>query len=349
MLFRSHDYTGEWVKDAEGHAHKCANEGCNETDTKANHISSGPATETTAEVCTACGYEIAPKLEHVHNYTVLDKDDTNHWYECACGVADEATRVAHTGTDDNNCDTEVKCSCGYTVTAAKTHDFTGAWNKDADGHWHVCANAGCTVAETKANHVYDNDADTNCNDCGFVREVSGGDIGGGDVGGDDVGGGTTDSNSQTITSIGGSVDIDVTVTYDKEADTVDESPVYYVTITWDDMTFEYNSAAVEYSWNPDTLKYDIATTIGVGSWTEHTAKIYIENRSNAAITVSASWRPEDGIEVAPVISGSVRLESAVGCVGTGRTGEITVSNPISGSITGDCKLGTIVLEIKAAD
>ncbi|MBR2387407.1 MAG: hypothetical protein IKB02_01420, partial [Clostridia bacterium] len=342
---KSHDYTGEWVKDAEGHAHKCANEGCNETDTKVGHISGGAATEEAAEVCTVCGYEITPALEHSHNYTVLDKDETEHWYKCSCGAVDEGTRTAHTGTDDNNCESEVVCNvCGYTITASKTHDYTGAWNSDANGHWHVCANAGCTVTETKADHVYDNDADATCNDCGFEREVSGGDIGGGD----DVGGGATGSNSQTITSIGGSVSIEVTATYKEGGTEIDETPIYSVIITWDDMTFEYNTATAEYVWNPDTLEYDEVESSNPGGWTEHQAKIYIENRSNAAVIVTAIWQPAEGVNASPVISkDSVKLDSAVGCVGTGKTAEIIVSNPTSGSITGSCTLGTIVLEIKA--
>ena len=348
---KSHDYTGEWVKDAEGHAHRCANEGCIAVEAMTGHTSSGPATETTPETCTECGYKIADAVEHKHDYVIRKNSETEHWFECSCGAELDGSRGAHYDTDDNNCQTEVKCTvCDYVVVDAKTHDYTGAWNKDADGHWHVCANAGCAVAEAKADHVYDNETDANCNDCGYVREVSSGGNEGGDLGGGDVGGGTTGSNSQTITSIGGSVNIEVTATYIKGTDVIDESPVYSVNISWDDMTFEYNSAAVEYTWNPDTLKYDIPTTTSAGGWTEKTAKIYIENRSNAAVVVTATWQAAEGVTVAPVLSTDrIRLESAVGCVGTGRTGEIIVSNPVIGSITGDCTLGTIVLEIKAAD
>ena len=50
------------------------------------------------------------------------------------------------------------------------HDFTGAWQYDADGHWHVCTDATCDATDTKANHTYDNACDTTC-ECGYVRTV----------------------------------------------------------------------------------------------------------------------------------------------------------------------------------
>ena len=66
---KTHDFeTAQWQKDVDGHWHVCNNEDCNQTDIKAEHISDGAATETKPEKCTACGYEIAPMLEHTHAY-----------------------------------------------------------------------------------------------------------------------------------------------------------------------------------------------------------------------------------------------------------------------------------------
>ena len=58
------------------------------------------------------------------------------------------------GDDDGDCSTPVYCIYhpDTVVIAAKSHDFSGEWNKDKDGHWHTCQNAGCTVPETKAHH-----------------------------------------------------------------------------------------------------------------------------------------------------------------------------------------------------
>ena len=66
---KTHDFeTAQWQKDVDGHWRVCNNEDCNQTDIKAEHISDGAATETKPEKCTACGYEIAPMLEHTHAY-----------------------------------------------------------------------------------------------------------------------------------------------------------------------------------------------------------------------------------------------------------------------------------------
>ena len=57
------------------------------------------------------------------------------------------------------------------MVAAKSHDFSGDWNKDEDGHWHICQNAGCTVAEPKIPHSGTDDGDCTtaviC-ECGYV-------------------------------------------------------------------------------------------------------------------------------------------------------------------------------------
>ncbi len=52
-----------------------------------------------------------------------------------------------------------------------THKFSGEWKYDADNHWHECtANDG--AIDTKVPHAYDNDADKDCNECGYERSVS---------------------------------------------------------------------------------------------------------------------------------------------------------------------------------
>ncbi len=71
----------------------------------------------------------------IHEYTVPQNDDTHHWNKCsACAATD--TKVEHSGTDDGDCTTEVKCSCGYIITAAKSHSFDNACDLD-------CNNTGC--------------------------------------------------------------------------------------------------------------------------------------------------------------------------------------------------------------
>ena len=56
-----------------------------------------------------------------------------------------------------------------------THTY-GAWSNDDADHWHECTDAACTdkagSIKDKAVHVYDNDADTTCNICGYVRTIT---------------------------------------------------------------------------------------------------------------------------------------------------------------------------------
>ena len=54
-----HDYGEAWVTDAENHWYACT---CGEIAEKAAHTPGAEATETTAQTCTVCGYEIAPAL-----------------------------------------------------------------------------------------------------------------------------------------------------------------------------------------------------------------------------------------------------------------------------------------------
>ena len=65
--------------------------------------------------------------------------------------------------------------------ATHTHSYNeNTWSKDTTNHWHECTDADCpNKAESikdKAAHVYDNDADANCNVCGYVRTVTPGNI-----------------------------------------------------------------------------------------------------------------------------------------------------------------------------
>ena len=55
-----HSFGTEWMTDGESHWYACS--GCGEIDGKEAHIPGAEATETTAQTCTACGYELAPAL-----------------------------------------------------------------------------------------------------------------------------------------------------------------------------------------------------------------------------------------------------------------------------------------------
>ena len=119
---------------------------------------------------------------HTHTYGAWSNDDADHWHECtdasctdrAGSIKDKAGHV-YDDAADTTCNV-----CGYvrTVTPpAPVHTHTyGAWSSDDTDHWHECTDASCTdkagSIKDKAAHVYDDDADTTCNVCGYVRTVT---------------------------------------------------------------------------------------------------------------------------------------------------------------------------------
>ena len=103
-----HRYLTSWTFDSDSHWHKCAV--CGSADTIVPHVSSGEATETAAEICTICGYEIAPMLGHIHANHLMSvyavkptctKDGNIDYYVCSCGklFADSNAAVALTEAD----------------------------------------------------------------------------------------------------------------------------------------------------------------------------------------------------------------------------------------------------------
>ncbi len=133
----AHSYSIEWAKDASVHWHECA---CGEKADFVKHTSSGATTEDTAEVCTVCGYEIAPELNHTHSYNTLKSDDNKHWYECDCGEkSGETTHSGGTAT----CTDKAKCFvCGTEYGEAMGHDYANALTAGTDTHYYACSHCG---------------------------------------------------------------------------------------------------------------------------------------------------------------------------------------------------------------
>ena len=133
----------------------------------------------TADITVKALWEDAPPA-HEHRYGDWRKDGTSHWHECTdadCPNREESIKdkAAHVYTDDadTTCDT-----CGYerTITPPAHKHRYGDWRKDGTNHWHECTDADCPNREEsikdKTAHVYDNDADTTCNTCGYERTVT---------------------------------------------------------------------------------------------------------------------------------------------------------------------------------
>ena len=149
-----------------------------------------------------------------------------------------------------------------------------------------------------------------------------------------------------FTEMGATQNIEVKATYEKTVDTTNTAAVYSVNITWTEISFKFTEAANVKTWDPATLDYVVSQTNSNGVWSGETATISIENRSNAAVTVTPTWSGNvEGVQ--PVISGAVTLASAEEGA---TTDTITVAAPASGTITAEQAgtLGTITLTITAA-
>ena len=172
---------GDWSKDGTNHWHECTDAACpNQSESikdKAAHVYTDDADTT----CNICGYvrTVTPPA-HEHRYGDWSKDGTNHWHECtdaACPNQSESIKdkAAHVYTDDADTTCNV---CGYvrTVTPPAHEHRYGDWSKDGTNHWHECTDATCPnqseSIKDKAAHIYDDDADTTCNVCGYVRTVT---------------------------------------------------------------------------------------------------------------------------------------------------------------------------------
>ena len=172
---------GDWSKDGTNHWHECTDAACpNQSESikdKAAHIYDDDADTT----CNICGYvrTVTPPA-HEHRYGDWSKDGTNHWHECtdaACPNQSESIKDKAAHIYDDDADTTCNI-CGYvrTVTPPAHEHRYGDWSKDGTNHWHECTDAACPnqseSIKDKAAHIYDDDADTTCNVCGYVRTVT---------------------------------------------------------------------------------------------------------------------------------------------------------------------------------
>ena len=65
--------------------------------------------------------------------------------------------------------TDTGSNGGGSNDTAHTHAYATAWSSDSENHWRACTGSGCDSKSDLAAHVYDNDADTTCNICGYER------------------------------------------------------------------------------------------------------------------------------------------------------------------------------------
>ena len=137
--------------------------------------------------CTACGavkvLEVIPAKGHLYSasyiiedrtcvkdgkagYHCLNCNDTKEWVLPATG--------AHTWTaKDGDCTKGMICSvCQTEGEHPQEHNVVSDWRRDANQHWKVCKNRGCTVRIEQEEHVWEEGVDCTkrvaCTVCGYT-------------------------------------------------------------------------------------------------------------------------------------------------------------------------------------
>ena len=113
--------------------------------------------------CNVCGY--VRTVQHTHSGVLVPaveptctEDGHEAYYTCSCGK----------WFSDSGCVNEIADHASV-IVEKRGHDFSGGYQSDENDHWKVCSRCGET--EPKEGHVYDSDTDTDCNQCGYRRNI----------------------------------------------------------------------------------------------------------------------------------------------------------------------------------
>ena len=155
----AHNYKTEWSTDSAKHWHECSV--CGDKKDVAAHTPGAPATETTPQTCTICGYVIKAALGHTHNFNQKNTSETYlksaatctkkavYYYSCTCG--EKGTETFESGD-------------------LAAHSYKTEWSKDSTKHWHecsVCGNKKDEAAHTPGAAATETTPQT-CTTCGYV-------------------------------------------------------------------------------------------------------------------------------------------------------------------------------------
>ena len=114
----SHVPASTWSKDASGHWHACQTPNCNEQLAFAAHTPGPAATEDAPQICTECGYELAPALEHTHVWGAwISNGDGTHTRTCAKDSSHTETNACSGGIA--TCQSSAICATCNTAYGAK--------------------------------------------------------------------------------------------------------------------------------------------------------------------------------------------------------------------------------------
>lgn len=122
----AHSFDGNWLADKTGHWFLCSV--CGQEGEHQAHVPGPEATETEAQLCSVCQFELAPVVVHVHEAgQVWQTDETDHWKVCQCGeILEKAPHVWDEGTQQEDSTVTYTClACGLSKTEGQSRETTG--------------------------------------------------------------------------------------------------------------------------------------------------------------------------------------------------------------------------------
>ena len=141
------DFTA-WKSDRSGHWHECSTCGY-KTAVNAHTPDRDKATETTPQLCTKCGYVIAPATHPVHTWVFVPETPATcnatgvkEHYNCTCGRTSFKNGDAYDINEDASVLTIEKNSANHTGNIGEQ------WHSDSANHWqeYTCCHAKANEA-----------------------------------------------------------------------------------------------------------------------------------------------------------------------------------------------------------
>ena len=138
------DFTA-WKSDRSGHWHECSTCGY-KTAVNAHTPDRDKATETTPQLCTVCGYVIAPATHPVHTWVFVAETPATcnaagekEHYKCTCGRTSFKNGDAYKINEDASV---------LTIAANHTGNIGEQWHSDSTNHWqeYTCCHARANEA-----------------------------------------------------------------------------------------------------------------------------------------------------------------------------------------------------------
>ena len=185
-----HSFSDDWSKSETRHWHACTGKNCEEKSDLADHdfvwAEKTPAGVHTDKVetgtCSICKYQKDRTVEGTGIHTWEWKSDgTKHWEQTTCEHETPLTRNEQNHTWEWKCDNVYdweQTTCTQ-HDAMKRNKTVHTWVYAPEGELTHKRTSNCgaekhpTRIEPNIPHRYDNVDDTTCNDCGYVRNLTG--------------------------------------------------------------------------------------------------------------------------------------------------------------------------------